>query len=253
MSTSAKAKGMEMSDLRPGGFRITKEAMDAWKLPKGAKVLDIGCGTGETLEFLEKEYGFQCSGIDLSMAMVKAGKARNPSLDIKYGDGEFLDGFSSFTFDGVLMECALSLIGLPGEALHEAFCVLKKGGRLFVSDLYVKNPDPAFLTALRIEAERQERIPHKEGDCNTHCADERRSRPVSFRADGRFLKAPLIELLEETGYQNITWQDRSAELDRFAAETIPRDSAPRPEDKYKTGYFMLTAEKPPFPVTGHSR
>ena len=242
-----------MSDLRPGGFRITKKAMDAWKLPKGAKVLDVGCGTGETLEFLEKEYGFVCSGIDLSMARIKEGKDKNPDLDIKYGDGEFLDNFFSFTFDGVIMECTLSLINLPGEALHEAYCVLKKGGKLFLSDLYVKDPDAGFVTALRIEAERQSRKPHKEGECNTDCEDEHKNRPVSFRADGRFLMEPFIEQLAETGYRNIAWEDCSAELNNFVAEKLMKDGtleeclckdALHPKDKFKTGYFMLTAEKP---------
>jgi SAM-dependent methyltransferase len=242
-----------MSGFRPGGFRITKKAMEIWKLPKGARVLDVGCGTGETAEFLEKEYGFACSGVDLFMSMIKEGKTRNPGLDISYGDGEFLDNFPSFSFDGVVMECTLSLINLPGEALHEAYCVLKKGGKLFLSDLYIKNPDPGFIAALRIEAERQSRKPHKEGECDTGCAEEHKNRPVSFRADGRFLMEPLIEALAETGYRHIAWEDCSAELDRFVAEKLMRDgtlegclcdAALHPKDKFKTGYFMLTAEKP---------
>jgi hypothetical protein len=30
--------------------------------------------------------------------------------------------------------------------------------------------------------------------------------PVSYRADGRFLMEPLIELIAETGYRNIAWK-----------------------------------------------
>ncbi len=242
-----------MNDLKPGEFRITKKAMEKWKLPKGAKVLDIGCGSGETVEFLEKEYGFECSGIDLSMARIKEGKTRNPDMNIKYGDGEFLDDFSSFSFDGILMECTLSLINLPDEALHEAYCVLKKGGKLFLSDLYIKNPDPGFIRALQIEAERQSKKPHKEGECGTDCAEDHKKRLVSFRSCGRFLKEPLAEQLEEIGYRNIVWEDCSPELDSFVAEKLMKDGtledclcgeALHPKDNFKTGYFMLTAEKP---------
>jgi SAM-dependent methyltransferase len=242
-----------MNDFKPGEFRITKKAMERWKLPKGAKVLDIGCGLGETMEFLEEEYGYECSGIDLSMARIKEGKTRNPNLNLKYGDGEFLDDFTSFSFDGVLMECTLSLINLPDEALHEAYCVLKKGGKLFLSDLYVKDPDPGFVSAHQIEAERQKRKPHKEGECGTDCEEEHRNRLSGFRASGRFLKEPLLAQLEELGYRNIVWEGCSLELDNFVAEKLMRDGtlegclceeALHPKDNFKTGYFMLTAEKP---------
>lgn len=242
-----------MNDFKPGEFRITKKAMERWKLPKGSKVLDIGCGLGETMEFLEEEYGYECSGIDLSMARIKEGKTRNHKLDIKYGDGEFLDDFTSFSFDGVLMECTLSLINLPDEALHEAYCVLKKGGKLFLSDLYIKDPDSGFVRAHQIEAKRQRSKPHKEGECGTDCEEEHRGRPSGFRASGRFLKEPLLEQLEELGYRNIIWEDCSPELDSFVAEKLMRDGTLEgclceetlhPKDNFKTGYFMLTAEKP---------
>lgn len=242
-----------MDNFKPGEFRITEKAMDIWKLPKGSGVLDVGCGRGETVEFLEEKYGYKCSGIDLSMARIKEGKERNPKRNIKYGDGEFLDDFSSFSFDGVLMECTLSLINLPDEALHEAYCVLKKGGKLFVSDLYAKDPDSGFVKALQIEAERQSKKPHKEGECSTDCADEHKKRTVSFRSSGRFLMEPLIAQLVEIGFKNIAWEDRSTELDSYVAQILMNegtlenclcDEALHPKDQFKTGYFMLTAEKP---------
>ena len=242
-----------MNDFKPGEFRITKKAIDKWKLPKGSKVLDVGCGLGETMEYLEKEYGFVCSGIELSMERIKEAKERNQDLNISYGDGEFLDGFQSFSFDGLTMECVLSVINMPEEALHEAYCVLKKGGRLFVSDLFIKDPDPGFIKALKIEADRQNSKPHHEGECGTDCEEEHKNKIVPFRSSGRFLMEPLIEQLKEIGYANIVWEDCSLELNRYAAEKIMRDGtlegclcedAIHPKDNYKTGYFLLTAEKP---------
>lgn len=302
-----------MSNLKPGEFRITDQAMKKWNLAKGATVLDIGCGQGETVEYLEKEYGYQANGIDLSKDMIKEGLSRNPKLNIKYGDGEFLEDYTSFSLDGVLMECTLSLVAMPDEALHEVYCVLKKGGKLFISDLYLKNPTPEFMKELELEAERQKNLPHEEGSCGgdhghdhghdqlaeacggtseggcgdctlcteTACGDctqstesgtgdcggheegeehehdfeytHDRKKAVSFRASGRFLKTPLMEQLERMGYTNVAWEDCSQELDTYVAEKLMSDGtlegcfceeSLHPKDEYKTGYFMLTAEKP---------
>jgi SAM-dependent methyltransferase len=235
--------------------------------------------------------------------------ARNPKLDIKFGDGEFLDDYPSYSFNGVMMECVLSLINLPDEALHEVYCVLKKGGKLFISDLYIKNPKPEFLQALAREAEIQQQTPHSEGDCSSHnhsdcdeqdcntcdagnmsscddncsdCSDcsldcdhshdhdhshddhdmgpdsdyykkEHKKKAVPFRSEGRLAIDPLIEELKEIGFQNIQWEDFSIELDNFVAEKMMSGESLeecffceslKPEDGYKTGYFLLVAEKP---------
>ncbi|MCG8485370.1 MAG: class I SAM-dependent methyltransferase [Clostridia bacterium] len=252
-----------MSNLKPEEFRITDQALGIWNLKKGAEVLDIGCGQGETVEYLEKEYGYKARGIDLSKAMIKRGLARNPKLNIQYGDGEFLDGFLSYSFDGVMMENVLSFIGLPDEALHEAYCVLKKGGKLFISDLFIKDPDTELLKAVEIEAQKQQSMPHPEDGCGSEhgeeecgcgehteecgevsdcddCSDcggcgegeseseraeEHRYRAVNFRSNGRFLIPPLLKQLKEIGYTNIAWEDCSVELDDVVAKRMREDTS----------------------------
>ncbi len=256
-----------MSDLKAENFKIVDEALEIWNLQKGAEVLDIGCGQGKVVEYLEKEYGYKARGIDISKEMIQQGLEKKPKLNIQYGDGEFLDGFLSYSFDGVMMERVLSLIGLPDEALHEAYCVLKKGGKLFISDLHIKDPDNELLTAVKIEAEKQRNMTHQEDQygsghgevgCDDHaegqdCSDcdscteekhesqleeEHRYRAVNFRSGGRFLLVPLVEQLKEIGFINITWKDCSEALTKDMSEKIPFN------DKYETGYFMLIADKP---------
>ena len=36
----------------PGGFPLTKEVLSSLHLPPSSSVLDIGCGTGQTAEYL---------------------------------------------------------------------------------------------------------------------------------------------------------------------------------------------------------
>lgn len=233
-----------MSLVRPGKFDITNKAMEICGLPKGAKVLDIGCGDGTVAEYLQDKYGYEVTGIDLNLAKISEGKERNKDLDLRMGDGEFLDDFPSYSFDMVMMECTLSLINLPDEALHEVYCVLKKGGKLFISDLYMKKPDPKQVEAIRIEAERQAKIPHKEEDCG-----EGQMRFVDFRFEGAFIKEPMIRYMEEVGYQVTTFEDRSADLDTYVAETILQEGSldncfTCAKGKKGIGYFLMIAEKP---------
>lgn len=233
-----------MSLIRPGKFEITDRAMELCGLEKGAAVLDIGCGDGTAAEYLQDQYGYKVTGIDMNLAKINEGKARNKNLDLRMGDGEFLDDFSSYSFDCVMMECSLSLINLPDEALHEAYCVLKKGGKLFVSDLYIKNPDPNQVKAVKIEADRQAKIPHKEEDCG-----QGKMRFVDFRLEGAFIKEPLIQYMEEVGYRITAFEDRSADLDTYVAETILQEGSldnciTCAKGKRGIGYFMLVAEKP---------
>src|SRR5262249_43030388 len=54
-------------------------------VPKGLRVLEIGCGTGDVLFDLDPAYGF---GIDLSPAMVEEARRRYPALEFRVGDVE---------------------------------------------------------------------------------------------------------------------------------------------------------------------
>jgi ubiquinone/menaquinone biosynthesis C-methylase UbiE len=230
---------------RPGAFKITDKAMEICRLPKGAQFLEIGCGEGETTERLERHYGYQVSAIDLSLKMVDIAKKRGLNAKISLGDGEFLDEYTSKTFDGVIMECVLSRINLPDEALHEAYCVLKDGGKLVISDLYLKNPDPGMVLALDIEAKRMAKIPHEASSCSDDCADEHKQRLVNFRYEGVFLLESLKQALREMNFTVLAVEDYSDELDSYVAECIfeGKEYLTREPVPKGTGYFLLVAQK----------
>lgn len=60
--------------IRPGGLSITKRAMELCKFEKGAKILDVGCGYGATVEYLQNNYDVEAMGIDLSTVLIEKGK-----------------------------------------------------------------------------------------------------------------------------------------------------------------------------------
>lgn len=71
----------------------------------GLKVIEIGCGTGDTLAALQPKDGL---GVDLSPRMIDRARAKHPHLRFEVGDVEELD-LGGETFDVVL------LVDLVGE------------------------------------------------------------------------------------------------------------------------------------------
>ncbi len=54
-------------------------------IPKGARVLELGCGTGDTLAALEPSFGV---GVDFSPSMIAEAKRLHPHLTFTVGDAE---------------------------------------------------------------------------------------------------------------------------------------------------------------------
>ena len=70
------------------------------KLPKGSRILDVGCGIGGSSRILAKYYGFNVTGITISPAQVERARDLTPTgvncnflvmdaLDLKFEDGSF--------------------------------------------------------------------------------------------------------------------------------------------------------------------
>ena len=70
------------------------------KLPKGSRILDVGCGIGGSSRILAKYYGFNVTGITISPAQVERARELTPfdlncrfqvmdALDLKFEDGSF--------------------------------------------------------------------------------------------------------------------------------------------------------------------
>src|SRR5215831_18503079 len=68
-------------------------------VPRGSRVLEIGCGTGDLLAALEPSEGV---GIDLSAAMVREAAQRHPHLEFHQAAAERLE-LPDRTFDYVIL------------------------------------------------------------------------------------------------------------------------------------------------------
>jgi ubiquinone/menaquinone biosynthesis C-methylase UbiE len=102
-------------------------------LHPGARVLDVGCGTGEYVQ-RANELGLSASGIEPAEAMRKAASEKNPGSTILNGVATELP-FPDGTFDLVICIEVLRYLHSADnrQALREMYRVLKPGGILFLT------------------------------------------------------------------------------------------------------------------------
>lgn len=103
------------------------------KFGKGAKILDIGCGTGDfSLQIKRFVKNSQVFGLDLSEDMLKEAM-KKVKIKPLVGDAISLP-FKSNSFDGITLGFVLRHIFIQGF-LKEAMRVLKEDGRLIILEL----------------------------------------------------------------------------------------------------------------------
>lgn len=110
---------------------ISTHVMDA--LPKGGRLLDIGCGTGL---FVEKylNNGGTAVGIDISRNMIAKARGRCPASAFTLGTGDGLP-FRDESFDAIASLLVFTYLKDPKAMLEEAFRVLRPGGAISICTL----------------------------------------------------------------------------------------------------------------------
>jgi arsenite methyltransferase len=213
--------------IRPGGLALTDTALALCALPPGARVLDVGCGTGATVEHLRARHGLAAFGLDLSAALLRAHSGgedfprpliQAPAERLPVGAGQF---------DALLAECSLSAMAETDRVLAEFERVLRPGGMLIVTDLYARNADAVAAADTSLSGARSQ--------------------------------AQIAERLQAHGFQITLWQDHSAALKQLAVQLIMTQGALPPcwpatttaataergplALKVKLGYYLLLARK----------
>ncbi len=97
-------------------------------VPRGARVLDVGCGTGRLSLALAQNEGARVWGVDPSPEMLEV--ARAEGVHVKQARAESLP-FKNAWFDAVVFHLVVHLVDRPA-AFGEAHRVLAPGGRVAV-------------------------------------------------------------------------------------------------------------------------
>ena len=221
--------------LRPGGFKLTEQAVSFCALNEQTRVLDLGCGMGATASYLYKNYGVNVVGLDPSPKLLKIAKEKNPFATFVAGSGDALP-FEDKSFECVLAECTLSLMNDLPITLQEVYRVLGDEGWFVINDVYAKNP---------------ELLSQMDNFAITSCMR------------GMHDLLSLKELLEKIGFEIMLFEDCSqllkellvkiifshGSMSEFWGKTIEGEAAKtcchfeQNIKQCKPGYFMMIAKK----------
>ncbi len=106
------------------------------KLPKGSRVLDVGCGIGGSSRILSDHYGFDVIGISISQEQIK--RANELTVNSEFCRFEVMDAlelkFEKGSFDGVWSVEAGPHIFDKQTFADEMLRVLRPGGVLAIAD-----------------------------------------------------------------------------------------------------------------------
>ncbi len=112
-------------------FHREDEAYLRFLIPAGARVLEIGCGTGDTLAALRPSYG---AGVDFSPGMIEEARRLHPHLTFKIGDAEDAATFAGFDepFDFILVVDTIGSIEDIQKFLEQLHPLCARHTRLIV-------------------------------------------------------------------------------------------------------------------------
>ena len=176
--------------LHPGALKLTEELGHKIGLEKDDMVLDVACGVGTSSIFFAKKFGCKTTGIDLSQKNIETAitisseQGTQMLTKFKVGDAEKFD-FENDLFDAVICECSLCLFPDKTAAVKEMFKVLKKNGKIGISDVVVRG---------KLPKEMQDAL------YKFICILDAKSEPE------------YNEFLEEAGFSNITFQDKKVDM-----------------------------------------
>jgi ubiquinone/menaquinone biosynthesis C-methylase UbiE len=101
--------------------------LDAVKIQRGEKVLDVACGPGYASQAIYLKNAIPI-GVDFSVSMIQLAKKMFPHIQFTEGDAQALN-FDDSSFETVVMNFGMLHLSKPEKGIAEACRVLKTGGK----------------------------------------------------------------------------------------------------------------------------
>ena len=155
-NVAALIAGLEARGGAPAQVRLRRRFLRFVPVRPGARVLEVGCGSGVVLRDLAARAGRggQVVGVDSSRAMLAAARRlcrpgpRSARIALRHGDGAHLP-FAPGEFDVTLGITVILHVPEPGAVVEEMARVTRPGGRVGLQDqdfgaMAVTHPDPGL-------------------------------------------------------------------------------------------------------------
>ncbi|MFC4586718.1 methyltransferase domain-containing protein [Sphaerisporangium corydalis] len=231
--------------LKDAVHRISRKVTDTLGLRPGDRLLDAGCGPGETAVYTAKTFGAQVTGITVSAFEIDKAKERAAAVGVSdlatFEYGDYMDlTYPDDSFDAVLALESLQNAQDIGQVLRELFRVLRPGGRISFSDFSLESAsDPErvakFMDTLKLRElpTLAEWLEHTR-DAGFEVEEYTQCGPRVFGMKSKYIKAAMDQ--------------RDTIVSKFGEEAIAEFSrrhlgffAPR---KHQIGYVIVSARKP---------
>lgn len=138
-----KSEGDKWFERNKGSLSGVSKSYGLYKkyIKNGYKVLEIGCSSGNNLDYFQQHYNCEGYGIDPSKDAIDNGKQKYKNLNLMVGTSDKLE-FEDEYFDFVIFGFCLYLVDrkLLLRSICEADRVLKNGGYLGITDFDPQYP-----------------------------------------------------------------------------------------------------------------
>ena len=173
------------------------------EIKKGDTVLDLGSGAGFDCFLAAKKIGplGRVIGVDISEEMIKkaranASKYRYKNVEFRLGDIEKLP-VEDNSIDIIISNCVINLAPNKSKVFSEAYRVLKRGGKMYISDI-------VLLENLSEEQRNDERL-------------------LAGCVGGALLKSDYLGIIEKAGFKvKILSEDKDISKEQY--QGIPLES-----------------------------
>ena len=140
--------------LSPLSAAKVDQVLSMLELPRGARVLDLGCGKGEILVRLAERCGVRGEGVDRNATFIRDAReraeARAPMAGLAFHERSVADfPAEPGSFDAALCVGSTRAYGTYGDALHALARIVSPHGRLLVGqNFWRRHPHPDYLVVL---------------------------------------------------------------------------------------------------------